>query len=275
MRAQSSKLAPSDSGPGPHGGRVTLGPGWPALDDRGLRLQEGRCAGASGEVQGALRAVPGDGQAVQPVAPARGPARAPALPPSSQLALHLGVRRGHLGHELRQKTLPPPALPALTPPSILSGAGMSLGRGRTGRGAWWSELAGGTQTVQGPGRWDRETTDTGCGLHPTGAGALGAGRGPSGCPRSPPLYVGPRPERAYLAVEEAVEHSHHQALRTRGCVRGSAHRLGGAGVGRTGAGHPPHAPGRTPRTAQTGSGTWRRCRWETQRTPCSGRQTEG
>lgn len=60
------------------------------LDDRGLRLQEGLGAGAAVELQGALRAVAGDGGAADPVIPARGRRRAPASPFSLQLALHLG-----------------------------------------------------------------------------------------------------------------------------------------------------------------------------------------
>lgn len=62
VSCQGSALPPVPTGCGSRAG-------WPALDDRGLRPQEGQGVGAAVGRQGALRAVPGDGQAVELVTP--------------------------------------------------------------------------------------------------------------------------------------------------------------------------------------------------------------
>lgn len=112
------------------------------------------------EVQGALGAGPGDGQAVQSVPGAGSPARAPAPPLPSELGLHLGRGQSH-GHGsgegdsgLQQA---PEGGPAARTPCRPGRTGLGKGRGgegaSQGRGLGPGGCPGGTRTAPQNASW--------------------------------------------------------------------------------------------------------------------------
>lgn len=195
------------------------------------------------EVQGALGAGPGDGQAVQSVPGAGSPARAPAPPLPSELGLHLGRGQSH-GHGsgegdsgLQQA---PEGGPAARTPCRPGRTGLGEGRGgegaSQGRGLGPGGCPGGTRTAPQNASW---TDRPGLGARVASA-CTAAGGSPARARAEDPPPASQPPPSAQGASRPTALHPEGSAS-----TEGDRARARGAGAGDV----PGDLAGRAPRNS--------------------------